>query len=369
LPCGQPAGIIVPDPFPWSTHISFSRKIPRFCRQTWAGAPILGVSFAVGLNLAFVSQASAIDCAKAATVVEKAICGSEALRKADAVLSDLYFSILGKLEGARHQLLIDSQRAWLSDRDQDCADDTDSCVAESIATRQSVIEVCFADGTQAKAAGAAEISCPYYLHRECPTQQADGSPRLNAYPFLVEKLAGYMEKSASYFDCEADPEATYKPSDNDQLVNYSIVTERPGLVCVDESEDGYYAGAAHPYAQENIECFDTGTHAAIEFQTVFPALTSGSPALAAMMKLVDGHLELTCCDSDATKEGTFADIGMDDPAPSGWAVNDHGELVLAFEYSAFGRSFQATATVPRASFIDQVVEKYRPLFVPAPAMQ
>ena len=156
-----------------------------------------------------------------------------------------------------------------------------------------------------------------------------------------------------YFDCEADPEATYKPSDNDQLVNYSIVTERPGLVCVDESEDGYYAGAAHPYAQENIECFDTGTHAAIEFQTVFPALTSGSPALAAMMKLVDGHLELTCCDSDATKEGTFADIGMDDPAPSGWAVNDDGDLILAFEYSAFGRSFQATATVPRAAFIDQ----------------
>ena len=56
---------------------------------------------------------------------------------------------------------------------------------------------------------------------------------------------------------------------------------------------------------------------------------------------------------------------MDDPAPSGWAVNDHGELILAFEYSAFGRSFQATATVPRAAFIDRIVEKYRPVFVPA----
>jgi uncharacterized protein YecT (DUF1311 family) len=327
---------------------------------------MLAVLFAAGLNLVFVSQASAIDCARATTAVEKAICGSEALRKADAALSDLYFAVLGKLEGARHQLLIDSQREWLSDRDQDCADDTDSCVAESIATRQSVIDVCFADGIQAKVAGSDEISCPYYLHRECPAQQADGSPRLNAYPFLVEKLVGYMEKSGSYFDCEADPEATYKPSDNDQTVSYSIVTERPGLVCVDESEDGYYAGAAHPYAQENIECFDTGTHAKVGFKTVFPALTSGSSALAAMMKLVDGHLELTCCDSDATKEGTFADIGMDDPAPSGWAVNDDGALILAFEYSAFGRSFQATATVPRPSFIDLVAPKYRPVFVPAP---
>jgi uncharacterized protein YecT (DUF1311 family) len=29
--------------------------------------------------------------------------------------------VLRKLEGARHQLLIDSQREWLTDRDHDCA--------------------------------------------------------------------------------------------------------------------------------------------------------------------------------------------------------------------------------------------------------
>ena len=138
---------------------------------------------------------------------------------------------------------------------------------------------------------------------------------------------------------------------------------------MDESQDGYYAGAAHPYAQENIECFDTGTHAEIEFQTVFPALTSGSPALAATMKLVDGHLELTCCDSYATNEGTFADIGMDNPAPSGWAVNDRGELILAFEYSAFGRSFQATATGSARRDRMTGCAEYRPLFVPVLAAQ
>ena len=151
---------------------------------------------------------------------------------------------------------------------------------ESTATRQRVRDACFAVWDPGTGRRSDEISCPYYLHRECPAQQADGSPRLNAYPFLVEKLVGYMEKSGSYFDCDADPEATYKPSDNDQSVNYSIVTERPGLVCVDESEDGYYAGAAHPYAQENIECFDTGTNGKVGFN-ILPALKSGSAALAA----------------------------------------------------------------------------------------
>jgi hypothetical protein len=272
------------------------------------------------------------------------------------------------LEGARHQLLIDSQRQWLSDRDQDCEDDVESCVAQSIAARQSVIAICFADGAAPKA--GAETSCPYYLHRECPAQQANGSPRLSAYPFLLQKLIGYMEKSASNFDCEADPEASYDPSQNDQTVNYSIVTERPGLVCVDESEDGYYAGAAHPFALGKMECFDTASHAQVEFQTVFPALTAGSPALDAIIALIDGHLELGCCGDDATHEGTFLDLGKEDDAvPTGWAVSDAGDLILAFEYSAFGRSFQATATVPRSSFIDFVAPKYRSVFVAAPSAQ
>jgi uncharacterized protein YecT (DUF1311 family) len=368
-------------PFPGAGHIPFSsRKILCFCREVltsaYAGSAVNGASvlvmlFGASLNFGFVSQASAIDCAKAASAVEKAICGSESLRKADATLRDLYFAVLRKLEGARHQLLIDSQRQWLSDRDQECGEDTDSCVAQAIATRQSVIEVCFAGSSEPEAAGAAAaISCPYYLHRECPMQQANGSPRLSAYPFLVEKLIAYMEKSASYFDCEADPEATYDPSQNEQTVNYSIVTERPGLVCVDESEDGYYAGAGHPFAQGNMECFDTATHAKIEFQTVFPALAAGSPELDKIIALVDGHLELGCCGNDATNEGTFADLGKEgDAGPTGWAVNDAGDLILAFAYSAFGRSFQATATVPRAAFIDLVAAKYRSVFEPAPVAE
>ena len=56
------------------------------------------------VKVSSVLQASALDCTKATRAVDKAICGSESLRKADASLSDLYFAMLLKLEGARHQL-------------------------------------------------------------------------------------------------------------------------------------------------------------------------------------------------------------------------------------------------------------------------
>ena len=78
-------------------------------------------------------------------------------------------------------------------------------------------------------------------------------------------------------------------------------------------------------------------------------------------------LVLDCCGIDATDEGTFADLGVEKPAPSGWAVNDAGDLMLGFEYSAFGRAYQATAIAPRTGFIDHAAPKYRPFFVAAPA--
>jgi hypothetical protein len=136
---------------------------------------------------------------------------------------------------------------------------------------------------------------------------------------------------------------------------------------VDEKEDGYYAGAAHPFASEKLECFDTGSQAKIDFQTVFPTLTAGSPELAAVIALVDRHMVLDCCGIDATDAGAFSDLGLEDPAPSGWAVSDTGDLLLGFEYSAFGRGFQARAIVPRDGFIDLAAPKYRQFFVASPA--
>src|SRR4051812_34926335 len=56
-----------------------------------SAAAVLTAFFGACLNFGLVSEASAINCAKA-SAVEKAICGSQSLREADAALSDLYFA-------------------------------------------------------------------------------------------------------------------------------------------------------------------------------------------------------------------------------------------------------------------------------------
>ena len=88
------------------------RKLQRFCRDAVTSAQA-GITFVVIMllvaisSIAFPSQASAFDCATTTGPVDKAICGSESLRK-PCLASDLYFADCRRRW--RHQLLIDSQR-------------------------------------------------------------------------------------------------------------------------------------------------------------------------------------------------------------------------------------------------------------------
>jgi len=61
------------------------------------------------------------DCALAATFVEKAICGSDALAEADRNLSQRYFALRSSTHGPDRKRLLDSQRKFLSRRNN-CGD-------------------------------------------------------------------------------------------------------------------------------------------------------------------------------------------------------------------------------------------------------
>ncbi|MGJ4945336.1 lysozyme inhibitor LprI family protein [Bradyrhizobium sp. HKCCYLS1011] len=91
--------------------------------------------------------AQAIDCAKARTPVETAICSDPTLVKQDARLASLYFESLKKADtsklGAGHATLHDAlqgdQRTWLSERDKVCGtaspDRMRACVSDTINQR------------------------------------------------------------------------------------------------------------------------------------------------------------------------------------------------------------------------------------------
>lgn len=88
------------------------------------------------------APARAIDCAKAKTPVEKAICTNEKLKKDDAHLSKRFFADLksaresGFLKDGKslHEMTLARQREWLAQREKTCGgmqgDKVDACVAD-----------------------------------------------------------------------------------------------------------------------------------------------------------------------------------------------------------------------------------------------
>lgn len=66
------------------------------------------------------SSASAMDCAKAASTLDKRICSDRELKAADAAMSAAYFKLLQSIKDPEiHASLIESQRRWVKAREQD----------------------------------------------------------------------------------------------------------------------------------------------------------------------------------------------------------------------------------------------------------
>jgi uncharacterized protein len=71
---------------------------------------------------------AATDCSQAATPFEKAICGQADLHQMDADLNRLYSGLRPQLTARARTELLTQQRAWLAQRDRDCASGEANCL-------------------------------------------------------------------------------------------------------------------------------------------------------------------------------------------------------------------------------------------------
>jgi uncharacterized protein YecT (DUF1311 family) len=67
-----------------------------------------------------VQPAAAFDCAKAQSVVEKAICADVKLKAADDAMTDAYLALRNSVTGPDRKTLGMSQSKWVKDRDSSC---------------------------------------------------------------------------------------------------------------------------------------------------------------------------------------------------------------------------------------------------------
>lgn len=97
-------------------------------RIAWLAA-LAGVIF-----VQWSATAEALDCRKARSAVEKAVCASPALREQDRVLGHAYAEALARAPD-RADAIRDAQRSWLADRDAACGGAKHKRRTECIETR------------------------------------------------------------------------------------------------------------------------------------------------------------------------------------------------------------------------------------------
>ncbi|MCA0304061.1 MAG: DUF3298 domain-containing protein [Proteobacteria bacterium] len=98
------------------------------------------------------AKGPSFDCAKAQSVIDKAICKDAELSKADRELVAAYTALLDRLKGAERETVVKSQGRWVASRNRVCAsrefDAVTECLkgryAQRTATLQSMIQAPFA---------------------------------------------------------------------------------------------------------------------------------------------------------------------------------------------------------------------------------
>lgn len=86
------------------------------------------------------AMAVAADCTQAASPVEKTICSDSDLHQMDADLNRLYSSLRPQLTVRARTELLARQRAWLAERDRDCATGEGKCLREHYRVRLEELE-------------------------------------------------------------------------------------------------------------------------------------------------------------------------------------------------------------------------------------
>ncbi len=100
--------------------------------------PLLLATSLLTLALSRIAPAIPIDCSKASTTNERTICTDPFLLQTDARLDTLYDISTRLVSSNERDGLLDSQRAWVKEREQ-CGTDK-NCMRAAYARRASIFE-------------------------------------------------------------------------------------------------------------------------------------------------------------------------------------------------------------------------------------
>ena len=295
------------------------------------------------------------DCAKAATPLERAICKSPELAKADRDVSAAYAALAARLNGAAKEHLVKDQQRWIANRNRACSgEDAATCLKSRYENRFALLKE-FGSGAYPFISELAIIKAGkvkatrYQIDASYP--QFDGPSvnhaAINARFANTTKTA--VEESVPNADIGDDPGLTWS-------YEQSFAIHRPGPAAISVEVSFYgFTGGAHGNGSTYAVLVDLRSGREVKPAAVF---SSGGEWLRTITAIVEADL----------KKQFVERPGFDDalePAKLGELMAESGRYL--FKGDALEIIFNAYDVGPYSAGSYQVVIPYsrlRPLIRP-----
>lgn len=284
----------------------------------------------LGASPAMAQSGPSFDCAKADSTIDRTICKSAELSKADREMAAAYAALLQKLDGAAKDELVKDQVRWIGNRNRGCQVDPvelETCLKQRYGTRTASL--------RAYGEGAYPFISEQSLIRQGKLGKITWSYDI-AYPRFDGKAADFSAVNARFADAarKSADEATPKGGDGPEREQQWTYEQRfrvdrpPGGQAVTIGMSFYgYSGGAHGYGATHCTLVDLRSGKAVGPAAVF---TPGDQWLRVMTQMVGADLKQQFVDrmgfEDALQPDNLAKL-LSEAGRYCWTPN-HLELVF-----------------------------------------
>lgn len=162
------------------------------------------------------NAAFALDCSKARTAEEKAICADPQAEAADEAMAKAYKSLAASLSGGDQKALLQSQRQWLKSRANICGAADPSALGDCL-RKETVRRELYLEGRPETGPGSGHDLVPVLVEQSGDKTKYDldiavlkyKSPALPGEKLFNAKIDALLKDAPSAKDSDAQPDLTY----------------------------------------------------------------------------------------------------------------------------------------------------------------
>ena len=197
--------------------------------------------------IANVAPAIAVDCARSATKVEKAICFDRDLGAADTDMANAYAAVRDASNPSEKKMLVLSQRRWIEQREIYCGFEEGAVLAACV-TKETTARKLLLQGAPESGPGASSQLIPVFLQQRGDAKHYD-------IDYALVRFANPQSAGEKLFNAQSERILAEAPRGvhNHELLegqmlsseeHFAISFASPGLLSVADSFHAY-EGAAH----------------------------------------------------------------------------------------------------------------------------